>query len=267
MPETAYPRMWRAGVGRNVSETVLFSPPGEEGSPSSLAACGAEHPPVFLCASVVKAYLGVGYVAPSGLGVDGGAIDPGRWPGLRYFAPLGLKDGGGYELNNPLGRKTAWPWKCLWHAPVRLPSPWWASTRSGRRVDRKPGPLSDLAHRPTRSECFLPLDPHLRKIFEVAISGCAPADDRPASRDFSREKPNAAVWPPRSAPTGELTTLLSKTGAACGSAAPFCGRASPFRAEIVRFLSSSPRRRLSLRRGEDEVGRYHSIPGRRSQPA
>jgi len=64
-----------------------------------------------------------------------------------------------------------------------------------------------------------------------------------------------------------VTSLLSKTGAGCGSAAPLCGRASPFRPEIVLFLSSSPRRRLSLRRGEDEVGRYHNIPGRRSQPA
>jgi len=30
------------------------------------------------------------YVAPSGLGVDGGFADPGLQPGLRYFAPLGL---------------------------------------------------------------------------------------------------------------------------------------------------------------------------------
>ena len=61
--------------------------------------------------------------------------------------------------------------------------------------------------------------------------------------------------------------LLSKMAERCGSAAPLCGRALPFRAEMAMFLSSSPRRRLSLRRGEDEVGCLRRVPGRRSQPA
>jgi hypothetical protein len=63
------------------------------------------------------------------------------------------------------------------------------------------------------------------------------------------------------------SSLLSKTVVQCGLAAPLRGRALPFRPKMAKFLPSSPRRRLSLRRGEEEVEWYGSDPGRRSQPA
>ena len=71
----------------------------------------------------------------------------------------------------------------------------------------------------------------------------------------------------RKSMTGEKDTLLSKITVRCGFAAPLRGRAPPFRLKMANFLSSSPRWRLSLRRGEDEVEPYGSDPGRRSQPA
>jgi hypothetical protein len=53
---------------------------------------------------------------------------------------------------------------------------------------------------------------------------------------------------------GYKMSPLPKIAGLSGLAAPLSGRASPFRAETALFLSSSPRWRLSLRRGEDEVG-------------
>jgi hypothetical protein len=68
----------------------------------------------------------------------------------------------------------------------------------------------------------------------------------------ARNSPSSVY--PKARVAGGVNSLLSKIAGLSGSAAPLSGRASPFRAETALFLSSSPRRRLSLLRGEDEVG-------------
>ena len=122
--------------------------------------------------------------------------------------------------------------------------------------------------------------------YAFALSEWSPRRGSPRSRAEGSTTPRCAAFSP---PCGPLPG--SRSAWALGWAVPepakraassqYCAKRlavaalprryaeglRPFGPRIALFPSSSPRRRLSLRRGEEEVGRREGVPGRRSRPA